>query len=384
MNPKEFSSSSGGTPVLTQAGYWAFLPTSLPPVINWSLPLVSALANAERDLSKLATLANAFPFSRLLVRPCLYREAIFSSRIEGLHASLDDLYSYESAQTSFVKPGHNVREVYNLVLAQEYGLERLKTLPVSLRLLRESHARLLEGTRGQTLAPGEFRRAQNWIGSVGSIPFTAKYVPPPVDEMNTGLDQLEKFIHSSSEIPALVRTGLVHYQFEALHPFLDGNGRIGRLLINLLLTEWGLLSQPLLCLSVYFEKYRQEYHDLLLSVSQKGDWEAWLRFYLRGVSAQANESLIRLERLQTIRATYQALARAERNAKRMERVLDFLFMQPVLSVRHLQSFLAVSFPIAQHYVDRLVNASILQEVTGQARNRIYRANEIFEALEGLE
>jgi Fic family protein len=383
MNPKDFLSSASGTPILTQNGYWAFLPALLPPEINWSLPLVSALADAERDLSKLATLAGAFPFPQLVIRPFVFREAIFSSRIEGLHASLADLYAYDSAQVSLMKPGKNVREVYNQVRALEFGLERVKTLPISLRLIRESHTRLLEGI-SDGLTPGEFRRSQNWIGAVGSTPSTAKYVPPPVNEMKTGLDQLEKFIHSGSEIPALVRAGLIHYQFEAIHPFLDGNGRIGRSLMILLLGEWNLLPQPLLNLSVYFERYRQEYHDLLLAVSQKGDWEAWLRFYLRGVSLQANESLVRLDRLQTLRTTYQPFAEAERNTERMEQVLDFLFSQPVLSVRQLQSFLGSSFPIAQHYIDRLASAGILQEMTGQARNRLYRANAIFQVLEELK
>jgi Fic family protein len=384
MDPKNFSSPSSGTPILTQTGYWAFLPAALPPVITWSLPLVSALADAERDLSKLTTMAGSFPFPRLLIQPFVRREAVLSSRIEGTRATLTDLYAYESAQLSFLEPSNDVREVYNYVRALEYGLERVKTLPVSLRLIREIHAKLMDGVRGGNLTPGEFRRSQNWIGSIGSTPSTAAYVPPPVDEMNAGLDQLEKFIHAGSEIPALVRAGLVHYQFEAIHPFLDGNGRIGRLLMILLLSEWNLLPQPLLNLSVYFERYRQEYYDLLLAVSQKGNWESWLRFFLRGVSVQANDSVVRLNRLQTMRTTYQAIADTERNRMRMEQVLDFLFMQPVLSVRQLQTFLNVSFPIAQRYIDRLVDAGVLQEVTGQSRNRIFRANEIFQALEGLE
>ena len=384
MDPKNFSSPSSGTPILTQTGYWASLPATLPPVITWSLPLVSALADAERDLSKLTTMAGSFPFLRLLIQPFVRREAVLSSRIEGTHATLTDLYAYESAQLSFLEPGNDVREVYNYVRALEYGVERVKTLPVSLRLIREIHAKLMDGVRGGNLTPGEFRRSQNWIGSIGSTPSTAAYVPPPVDEMNTGLDQLEKFIHAGSEIPALVRAGLVHYQFEAIHPFLDGNGRIGRLLMILLFCEWNLLSQPLLNLSVYFERYRQEYYDLLLAVSKKGNWETWLRFFLRGVSAQANDSVVRLNRLQTMRTNYQAIADSERNRLRMKQVLDFLFMQPVLSVRQLQTFLNVSFPIAQRYIDRLVDAGVLQEVTGQSRNRIFRANEIFQALEGLE
>jgi len=384
MDPKDFSTPTSGTLVLTQAGYWAFLPAPLPQNINWSLPLVSALADAERALSRLATLASSFSFPRLLIKSFVRRETLFSSRIEGIYATLADLYACEAAPTMLSKSGDRVSEVYNHVRALEYGLERVTTLPISLRLLREMHAKLLENDHNGKLRPGEFRRSQNWIGDAGSIPFTAKYVPPPVDEMNAGLDQLEKFIHAGSEIPALVRAGLIHYQFEAIHPFLDGNGRIGRSLVVLLLGEWELLPQHLLSLSVYLERYRQEYHDLLLAVSQKGDWEVWLRFFLRGVSTQANESFTQLNLLQAIRTNYQPLANAERNSKRMEQVLDFLFMQPILSVRQLQTFLGVSFPIAQNYIDRLVRAGIVHEVTGQARNRVFRANEIFQALEGLE
>ncbi len=384
MNPKDFSASTSGTPILTQAGYWAFLPAPLPPEISWSLPLVSALADAERDLSRLTTLAGSFPFPRLLIQPFVRREAVLSSRIEGTRATLTDLYTYESAQMSFLEPGSDVREVYNYVRALEYGLERVKTLPISLRSIREIHAKLMEGVRGGNLTPGEFRRTQNWIGAMGSTPSTAEYVPPPVDEMIAALDQLEKFIHAGSDLPALARAGLIHYQFESIHPFLDGNGRIGRLQMILLFCEWNLLPQPLLNLSVYFERYRQEYYDRLLAVSQKGKWEEWLRFFLRGVSTQANESLVRLGRLQTIRARYQTQAETERNTQRMEQVLDFLFMQPVLSVRQMQAYLDVGFPVAQRYIDRLVDSGILQEITGQARNRLFRADEIFKALEGLE
>ena len=384
MNPKEFRDPEVGKAILTQSGYWTFIPAHLPPNLNWPLPVVSALSDAERDLSKLTTLAGAVPFPRLLIQPFLRREAVLSSRIEGTHASLTDLYTYESAQMTLLEPSDDVREVYNYVRALDYGIERVKTLPVSLRLIRELHGKLMENVRGGYLTPGEFRRSQNWIGPAGSTLAMATYVPPPMDEMNIGLDQLEKFIHAGSDIPALVRAAMIHYQFEAIHPFLDGNGRVGRLLMILLFCEWGLLPQPLLNLSVYFERYRQEYYDRLLAVSQRGEWNEWIRFFLRGVSIQAKDSVLRLDRLQGLRTKYQAIVESERNASRMEQVLDFLFMRPILSIRQLEDGLAINFVAAKRYVEKLVIAGVLHETTGYSRNRIFRADEILKAVEGME
>ena len=192
-----------------------------------------------------------------------------SSRIEGTCASLDDVYQYEADQLSFLEPNSDVREVHNYVTALDYGITRLNSLPVSLRLIRELHARLMEGVRGDMWTPGEFRQSQNWIGAAGSTLETATYVPPPVEEMTAALGQLERFVHDPSDLPHVVRAGLIHYQFEAIHPFLDGNGRVGRLLISLLLCQWKLLPQPLLYLSGFFEKNRSEYYNLLLAVSQR-------------------------------------------------------------------------------------------------------------------
>src|SRR5258708_6538401 len=279
MNPKDFRNSDVGKVVHARTGYWTFLPAQLPPRLDWSLQLVNALTDAERELSKLATLAGNYPFPRILIQPFMRREAVLSSRIEGTRASLVDLYNYESSQLSFLDAGNDVSEVFNYVRALDFGLERLKELPVSLRLIREIHAKLLENVRGGNLAPGKFRSTQNWIGPAGSTLNSATYVPPPVDEMQLALHALEKFIHTDTDIPVLARVGMIHYQFEAIHPFLDGNGRVGRLLIMLLLYGWELLPQPLLNLSAYFEHYRQEYYDRLLAVSQRGQWEEWLLFF---------------------------------------------------------------------------------------------------------
>jgi Fic family protein len=384
MNPNDFRSPEAGQVVLNQSGYYAFIPAPLPPNLVWSLPLISALSEAERDLSHLAALAGAFPFPHLLIQPFIRREAVLSSRIEGTRATLAELYTYESTQLSFLEPGDDVREVHNYVTALDYGLERLKTLPISLRLIREIHEKLMQGVRGGNLTPGEFRRTQNWIGPAGSTIMTATYVPPPVDEMNQALGDLEKFIHDGADVPVLARAAMIHYQFEALHPFLDGNGRVGRLLMALFFTEWNILPQPLLNLSVYFERYRQEYYDHLLAVSQRGSWDAWLRFFLRGISAQAQDSLVRMQRLEAIRTKYEHLAKSDRNSERMGAVLDFLFTRPILSTKQLAGSLDMPFKTARQYIEKLAKAGILREVTGNARNQIYRADEVFGALDNLQ
>ena len=384
MNSDDYHSLEVGYALLTPKGYYAFLPAPLPPNLDWSSLLVMALSEAERDLSRLATLAGAFPFPRLLVQPFMRREAVLSSRIEGTRATLAELYTYESAQLSFLEPDSDVREVHDYVAALDYGLERMKTLPISLRLIRELHEKLLQGVRGGNLTPGEFRRTQNWIGPAGSTIMTATYVPPPVDEMNQALGDLEKFTQTSTDVPALARAAMIHYQFEAIHPFLDGNGRVGRLLIALLLTEWNILSQPLLNLSAYFERYRQEYYDHLLAVSQRGDWEAWLRFFLRGVSSQSRDSITRMERLGSIRSRYQPLVEAEKNSERMTAVVDFLFGRPIFNAKQLAEGLKMPFKTSRQYIEKLVQAGILREITGYARNQIYRADEIFSAIDSLQ
>jgi len=380
MDPNDFSISSPGRVLRTPKGYWAFIPNPLPPPIEWSTSLISALGEAERNLGRLASLADTLPSPHILVRPFIRREAVLSSRIEGTSASLVDLYHYESAQLSFFEDTSDVREVHNYMRALDYGLERSKTLPVSLRLIREMHGILMEGVRGEHLTPGEFRRSQNWIGPPGSTIESATIVPPPVDEMHQALDALEKFIHSPSDIPQLVRSGLIHYQFEAIHPFLEGNGRVGRLLVILLLIEWGLISQPLLYLSAFFEAHRLDYYDRLLAVSQRGEWESWLLFFLKGISSQALDAITRIERLGQLRTAYRERLRTERAAARLLQTLDVLFDRPILNISQLEAGLDVPYRTAQRYVERLVGLGILREVTGKARNRLYRVDEIMDNL----
>ena len=388
MDPNDFSSSSPGRVLRTLKGYWAFIPNPLPPTIEWSTSLISTLGEAERNLGRLASLADTLPSPHILVRPFIRREAVLSSRIEGRRASLVDLYHYESAQLSFFEDTSDVREVHNYVHALDYGLERSKTLPVSLRMIREMHGILMEGVRGEHLTPGEFRRSQNWIGPgakdqrLGSTIESATIVPPPVDEMHKSMDALEKFIHAPSDIPQLVRAGLIHYQFEAIHPFLDGNGRLGRLLVILLLIEWDLISQPLLYLSAFFEAHRLDYYDRLLAVSQSGEWENWLLFFLRGVSSQSLDAITRIELLGQLRSAYREGLGTERAAARLLQTLGVLFERPILNIRQLEAALDVPYRTAQRYVEKLEELGILREVTGQARNRLYQVDEIIRVLEG--
>lgn len=376
MNPNDFSSDRSGHLVHTQTDYWAFIPAPLPPDIVWSPELVSQLSMTEQRLAKLAALTTTFQFPGLLIQPFIRAEAVMSSRIEGTRATLSDVYRYESTRMPLSDDTSDVREVYNYVRALDFGLERIKTFPISLRLMRELHAILLEGVRGSHLAPGEFRRSQNWIGPPGSTINTAPYVPPPVEEMHVALDAMEKYIHQNTKVPGLVRIALIHYQFAAIHPFLDGNGRVGRLLNVLLMCDWKLLTQPLLNLSAYFERYRQEYYDRLLAVSQRNEWQSWLTFFLRGVGEQANSSVYRLERLSDLYVRYVTLVIQSRNRVMMTKMLDLVFSRPVLTINQIAAELHVPFNTARRYAKQFEVSGLLREATGNARNRVFHADEV--------
>jgi Fic family protein len=382
MNPNDFLESAPGRVIKTNQGYWAFVPNRLPPELAWPAALVTLHSEADRELARLSQAGRDFPHPHILTRPFIRNEAAISSRIEGTQSTLEDLYSYEAAQMSFLEPTSDAREVFNYVRALDYGLERVKTLPISLRLIREVHAKLMEGVRGEIMTPGEFRRSQSWIGPAGCTLETVTFVPPPVEEMHIALDALEKYIHAPSDLPALTRIGLIHYQFEAIHPFLDGNGRVGRLLISLLLCQWGLLPRPLLYLSAYFERSRSEYYERLLSVSQRGDWEGWLRFFITGVRDQSLEAAVLVQNLQQLRERYCTQLAGRRSTPRLVDVVDFLIGNPIFTMRGLQIGLSLAdFKTAKRYVDVLEDAGILREVTGRKRNRLYRADEVLNAIQ---
>lgn len=376
MQLTNFKDGKSGRLVKGNMGYWAFVPNPLEPELQLDMPLVKALSDADRALSELAGTARRLPNPHLLIRPFMRREAVLSSRIEGTQASLSDLLFFEAAGSREPKVP-DVREVRNYVQALEFGLARLGDLPLSLRLIRELHEQLMRGVRGETQTPGEFRRSQNWIGPPGCTLMDATYVPPPVEEMRDSLDQFEKYLHSQSELPPLIRLALVHYQFEAIHPFLDGNGRIGRLLISLLMCTEGLLPHPLLYLSAYFEKNRSDYYELLLGITQRGEWIPWVRFFLRAVATQARDAIARTDDLLGLWGKYRERLQGARASALLLSLVDQLFAFPVITTRMAAEVLSVTPRSAQLNINKLVEANILHEATGQKRNRIYVGHEVF-------
>jgi Fic family protein len=379
MNAEAFRDSTAGRLVRGTGGYWAFVPNPLPPEVAWTQELVKRLADASLALGELSGLGRSLPNPHLLIRPYVRREAVLSSRIEGTRSTLSDLYAFEAQQLAMFEDTQDVQEVANYVNALEHGLERLQTLSMSLRLIREVHGQLMAGVRGEDKTPGEFRKSQNWIG--GANPTDAVFVPPPVQEMWEALGAFEEFLHAPSTLPPLIRLGLVHYQFEAIHPFLDGNGRIGRLLMTLLACAWDLLPAPLLYLSAYFEANREAYYDRLLAVSQRGAWEEWLSFFLHGIAHQAGDAVQRARILQDERERLRAQLMGERTGARLLPLVELLFSRPVINARQAADALGVQFATAQGYIEDLEQAGVLREATGQARNRVYVADRVLRILE---
>jgi Fic family protein len=359
-------------------GHAALLPDPLPPSLEWSLGLVRALSDADRAIGRLAGESGRLPNPHLLLRPFLRREAVLSSRIEGTQATLGELLAAE-AGAAVERAPEDLHEVGNYVSALEFGVERLKSLPLSLRLVRELHAHLMAGVRGGHATPGEFRRSQNWIGPAGCTLANASYVPPPPAELPAVLGAWEGFLHDRT-LPPLVHAALCHYQFEAIHPFLDGNGRIGRLLVTLLLVERGILPTPLLYLSAFFEATRQEYYDRLLAVSARGAWEEWLGYFLNGVARQAEDALSRAERINGLLGAWR-LAAAGSPSKATTALVDRLAENPFWTVTRAAERLGVAYTTAQRAVEKLVALSILAPTSEARRDRGYCCREILQILE---
>ncbi len=387
MDPNAFGTNAPGRVLQVPGrGYHAFVPASLPPDLVWTPELVRVLSDADRALGELAGLGRHLANPHLLIAPFIRREAVLSSRIEGTLASLSDLYLFEATQLPLFDRPDDTKEVYNYVRALEYGLARLSDLPLSLRLIRELHGHLMEGVRGERLprreaqTPGEFRTTQNWIGPPGVLLDGATFVPPPPDQMREALYALEAYLHAPSGLPPLIRLGLIHYQFEVIHPFLDGNGRVGRLLLTLLLCAWDLLPQPLLYLSAYFEAHRQAYYDHLLAVSRQGAWDAWLRFFLRGVAVQSADAVYRSGRLTDLREQYRQRFQTRRAAARLLQIVDLLFARPVVTVRQIADMLGITYQATARHVDTLVAEGLLAEITGRARDRVFRADAVIDAI----
>ena len=356
-------------------GYQAFMPATLPPEppVQLAGGLQRLLSEADRALGRLDGSVQTLPNPDLFVYMYVRKEAVLSSQIEGTQSSLQDLLAAEAHVLGDGSP-RDVDEVVNYVRAMNYGLRRLAKLPVSVRLIREIHEQLLKGVRGSKLTPGELRRSQNWIGPSGCTLTEAMFVPPPPTEVPGALGALEAFLHLKDDLPLLVKIGLAHAQFETIHPFLDGNGRIGRLLITFLLCERGVLPKPVLYLSHYFKRHRQTYYERLQATRDAGDWEGWLEFFLRGVaevSAQAAETARKILKLREEhrRGITEHLGRAAGNG---HRVLEQLYERPIVSVNDVRSLIRSTFAGANQIVQRLVDLRILREITGQARHRRFR------------
>lgn len=380
MKKEDFESLAPGRLVKTVDGDWAFTPTPLPPSIELDLKMVNLLTDAERAIGELSGIGKRLANPHLLIGPFLSREAILSSRIEGTHATAQELALFE-AEVPTAPVTQDVKEVANYVAAMKHGLKRLAELPVCLRLIKELHAILLHDVRGQEHAPGEFRVGQNYIGTKGQTPSQARFVPPPVADMNQCLDDLEQYIGTRNELPVLIQLALIHYQFETIHPFMDGNGRIGRLLTSLLMCERGCLSQPLLYLSAYLETHRDEYMNRLLEVSQKGHWYEWVRFFVVGVAEQAKDAINRTNKLHNLQDSYRTRLQSARSSALSLKLVDELFKFPVITVSQARRRLSVTAHSAQNNITKLEKNGILVEITGKQRNRTYIAPEIIRIIE---
>jgi Fic family protein len=380
MRPEDFSPNSSGDLVSISVHgtpMWAFAPRPLPPVWDLPIEIINRLVAAERAMGELNGLAQQLPNPYLLINPYIRREAVASSRIEGTRTDLRELLLFEAdARTS--EAVDDASEVENYVTALQYALSKPEDRAISLSLIRETHQLLMTGVRGSDKRPGEFRPAQVFISSRGAR--EARFIPPPPDMVEPLMRDLESFIVTDSEIPQLVRIAMIHYQFEAIHPFLDGNGRTGRVLISMLLGEWNMLRQPILYLSEFFERHRRDYVDGLLYVSQRGEWNEWIAFFLDAVIEQAYDGARQGQSILTLREEYRKRYQAARSIRLLP-LIDALFMRPVFTATQISEALGWPRYSAQRLLEPLIADGLLEEVTGKQRNRIFLAPEIMRLLE---
>lgn len=333
---------------------------------------VRLLSDAHGSLCRLDGVASVLPNVDLFVAMYVKQEAVLSSQIEGTQSTLENVLEFEVDAKGKDVP-QDVEEVVNYVRAMNYGLLRLEELPLSLRLIREIHAILLEGVRGEHRTPGEFRRSQNWIGSEGATINTASFVPPPVNEMKQALGNFEKFLHDKDSFHVLIQAGVAHAQFETIHPFLDGNGRVGRLLVTFLLCEKQVLHRPLLYLSSYLKAHRAEYYDRLSAIRSDGDWEGWLRFFLKGIFEVSESATTTARNILKLREELRGLITDHVSGYAMGlRLLDYLFEHPLTNIGRVAEGLNCAYPTASKLMAEFADQGILREITGQKRNRRYR------------
>ena len=361
-------------------GHLTFVPNNLPPTISYDESLTALISEASLQLGNLSGIGKLIPNPQLLIRPYLSREAVLSSKIEGTQASILDIFRFQAGgmPREDEKGPKRVLEVVNYVSALDECLDQVREGgQLNVFMIKMAHKILMENVRGQELQPGEFRKVQNWIGVEGTKIEDATYVPPSSEYITELLDGLDKFIQSPpGRIPVLVQCAMIHYLFEAIHPFSDGNGRIGRLLIPVFLTERNLLDQPLLYLSVYIERNKDEYYSRLLNVSQKSEWVQWIRFFLYGVITQANDALNNIQRLMALKQTYDKKLISKKASGSATRLVDFLFANPIITIPRAAEYLGITYPPARNALECLKEMGILRELDGNRLPRTFVAYEI--------
>ena len=367
-----------GKMIQCSGGYEAFVPNPLPPKIDLPPRLVRALSDADRLIGQLAGESRSLPNPHLLMRPFISREAVLSSRIEGTQSTLGELLA-ASAGAVVDRSPEDLGEVANYVVALEYGMARLKSLPLSLRLVRELHEKLMQGVRGDSATPGQFRRSQNWIGPSGCTLTNASYVPPPVDELMDCLGQWEDFLRDRT-LPPLVQVALLHSQFEAIHPFLDGNGRVGRLLITLFLIEREILPTPLLYLSAFFEATRADYYERLSGVTSRAAWTPWLEYFLNGVARMSEDALGQAGRINSLLTQWQQVVAGE-SSRTPSALVELLGENPFWTIGKAAQRLDVAYTTAQRAIARLESLGILEQFGQARRGRVYCARQIMAILD---
>ncbi len=360
-----------------EAAYQSFRPSPLPPEIEMDAEMISLLTAATKSLATLSTMSTYIPNINLFVSMYVRKEALLSSQIEGTQATLEDVLDPMVDKNA----NQNVADVINYIKATEYALERVKELPLCSRLIREIHAVLLGGVRGEEKNPGEFRQSQNWIGAQGSSLQTARYIPPNVEDMQVAVSELEKYINSDDSLDVLIQASLIHYQFETIHPFLDGNGRVGRLLITLFLMEKQALGSPSLYISYYLKKNRIEYYDRMSEVRNKDNYEQWIKFFLRAVRESADESVDTIKKLSALHeqnlAVIESMGRAAKNARIL---FSYLEQHPIIDIRKTADELGMAFNTVSSAVKRFEECGILCQTNNASRNRVFEYEGYLEIL----
>ena len=371
-----------GRYIRSDSGYQAFMPMKLPPVppIRMDAEMTNLLSIADRKLGRLDGITQVLPNPELFVTMYVKKEALLSSQIEGTQASFAEVLN---AEHDINQERKDVREVVNYVDAMSWGLEELDHFPLSLRLIRNIHKRLLKNTRGSQRSPGEFRTTQNWIGPPGCTIVTATFVPPTVPDMQQAMGDLELFMHEQDDIPALIKIALIHAQFETIHPFLDGNGRMGRLLITFWLCQQQILTKPLLYLSYYFKMHRSEYYDRLMDVRKRGDWESWIKFFLCGIAEVSDEATTSAKEILRMKEDFsKKLYQLGGNSGHYQLLLEKLFEHPYVSRSEVMTLLGVSNPTAGNIIEAFCNQGILTDMdSGKTRGKTYGFQDYLRILE---